>query len=193
MQNLTEKISDKVGEMKGRLEITLADRSSPLAQAMERHIEYLRETGQKKLCGRWIKRFNSLFAVERWCVPNICVKVGRTMIINNLVDPSPDNAMVINYGAVGTNAAAPADADIKLGTEIARAVVASYNNSDNIGYITLFFGYAAANGTLKEAGLFSDATGVADTGILVSHAAINVVKSALNTLTIDWTLTLSDA
>jgi hypothetical protein len=191
--NIRKKVSDKIGALKGRLVMTFADGSSAKAKRMEKRIIALRDSGQMEKCSKLIREFNKLFMVRRILVPNMCVKVGRTMIVNNLTSSSPTNAMRITYGAVGTNAAAPTDADTQLGTELARATVASATNSDNVGYVTLFFGYSAANGALKEAGLFSDASATVNSGVLVSHAAINVTKANTNTLTIDWTLTLNDA
>jgi len=122
---------------------------------------------------------------------NLIVTVGRTMIADNLTNASPDNTMVINYVALGTDDTAPSAGDTTLGAESYRNTIASETNSNNIAYFTGFFSAVECNGTYKEAGLFADATGVADSGILFSFVAIDETKAVTETLTIDWTITIS--
>jgi hypothetical protein len=122
---------------------------------------------------------------------NIIPTVGRTMIADNLTNASPDNAMRVNYVALGSDGTAVANSDTTLTAETYRNTVASETNSNNIAYITGFFNATEDDGTYLEAGLFSDGTASADTGILLSHVNINVTKSNTETLTIDWSLTIS--
>jgi len=122
---------------------------------------------------------------------NLIVTVGTTMIADNLSNSSPDNTMKVNYVALGTDDTSPAVGDTTLGTETYRNTIASSTNSNNIAYFTGFFTMDECTGTYKEAGLFSDATGVADSGILLSKVAIDVTKDNTETLTIDWTVTIS--
>lgn len=122
---------------------------------------------------------------------NLIPTVGRTLLANNLTDSSPDNDPRINYAALGTGTTAPANADTTLETESYRNTIASQTNADNIGYATAFFGAAETTGTFREAGLFCDGAAGADTGILFSRVAINVTKSGVETLTIDFTITIS--
>jgi len=119
---------------------------------------------------------------------NVICTVGKTMIANNLTDAAPDNDPRINYGALGSNVAAPVAGDTQLGTETYRNLVASETNSANVAYITLFFSATECNGTYKEAGLFSNGTGAADSGVLVSHVAIDETKTVAQTLTIEWSI-----
>ena len=122
---------------------------------------------------------------------NLIPTVGRTLLANNLTDASPDNDPRVNYVALGTGVTAPTNADTTLETESYRNTVASETNDDNIGFVTGFFSAPEVNGTFREAGLFCDGGAGADTGILFSRVAINVTKTALETLTIDWTITIS--
>ncbi|HLB57770.1 MAG TPA: hypothetical protein VJL60_03040 [Gammaproteobacteria bacterium] len=122
---------------------------------------------------------------------NIICTVGKTMIANNLTDASPDNAMRVNYSALGTNVAVPDASDTQLGTETYRNAIASETSSGAVAYLTAFYSAAECNGTYKEFGLFSNGTASANSGILLSHIAINVTKSVLETLTIDYTITVS--
>lgn len=122
---------------------------------------------------------------------NVICTVAKTMIANNLTATSPTNAPRINYVALGTGTTTPAASDTILETEVYRNAVASQTNSNNIAYITGFFTATEDSGTYRECGLFSDGSASADSGILVSHVAINVTKSLTETLTIDWTLTIN--
>ncbi len=123
---------------------------------------------------------------------NIVPTVGRAAIAMHLsnVTPSPSTLMA-NYSAVGTGTDAPDNADTTLQTETARTVVASRTNSSNVAYITGFFGATDVSGTLREAALFIAGTASADTGTLLSRVAINITKAVTETLTLDWTITIS--
>lgn len=123
---------------------------------------------------------------------NIIPTAGRAAIANQLTQssPSPD-PLRINYVGVGTGVTAPANGDTALETETFRNLVASQTNADNIAYITMFIGAAEDTGTYREAGLFIDGTASVDTGTLFSHVAINITKGGTETLTLDWTVTIS--
>jgi len=122
---------------------------------------------------------------------NIIPTVGRTLIANQLTDATPTNDPRINYVALGSGTNVPANSDTTLQTETYRNAVASETNSNNIAYITGFFSATEVTGTFREAGLFADAVDTPDDGVLCSRVAINVTKSVTETLTIDWTLTIS--
>jgi hypothetical protein len=125
---------------------------------------------------------------------NIIPTVARTMIADNLTNGTPDNEMVIEYIALGTGSTAVNNTDVKLVTETYRNSVASKTNSNNIAYISGFFSATECNGTYKEAGIFCNATGIADSGILLSRVLLNdptgIAKSNTETLTLDWVLTI---
>lgn len=122
---------------------------------------------------------------------NLIPTVGRTMIANNLTSGSPTNSMLINYAALGSSTTAPANGDTQLTTETYRNAIASKTNASNIAYATAFFSQTETSGTFREAGIFCNATGTANSGVLLSHVSINVTKSTSQKLTIDWTLTIS--
>jgi len=124
---------------------------------------------------------------------NIIPTVGRTLIANNLTDAAPDNDMLISHAALGTDDTTVLEADTTLGTETYRNAIASMTNSNNIAYATAYYNQTECNGTYKEAGIFCDGAGGADTGILLSHVNIDVTKSNTQKLTVDWTLTLLSA
>lgn len=123
---------------------------------------------------------------------NIVPTVGRSAIANNLTSPSPTPSnILVNYVGVGTGTNVPANGDTQLQTEIARNVAASRTNDNNVAYVTGFFAATEAVAALKEAALFIAATAIANSGTLLSRVAINVTKSNTETLTLDWTITIS--
>lgn len=123
---------------------------------------------------------------------NIIPTVGRTAIANSLTHSSPSPANIrVNYVALGTGTNAPANSDTTLQTETYRNSVASQTNASNIAYQTGFFSATETSGTFREAGLFMVGTASANTGTLLSRVAINITKSTSETLTLDWTITLS--
>ena len=122
---------------------------------------------------------------------NIVPTVGRTMIANNLTAASPTNAIRLNKAALGTGTNTPANSDTQLQTETYRNDLASRTNASNIAYVSAFYNATETTGTYREAGIFSDGTGSANTGVLVSRVAINITKTNTQTLTLDWTLTIS--
>lgn len=123
---------------------------------------------------------------------NLIPTVGRTALASYLGSVSGSPATLYpNYVALGSNAAAPTNADTQLGTETYRNQVASRTYSSNIAYITGFFTATETTGTYREAGLFIAGGAGANTGTLFSHVAINITKSNTETLTLDWTITIS--
>ncbi len=128
---------------------------------------------------------------KQWIVENLVPTVARTMIANNLTSASPTNVMKITHCALGSSSTAAANADTQLGTETYRNAIASITNAGNIAYATGFFTATETSGTYNEIGIFSNGTGSANTGILISHVITTIVKTTSQTLTIDWTITFS--
>lgn len=125
-------------------------------------------------------------------VKNLIPTVGRAVIANQLTSASPSPASPrINYSALGTNTSTPANGDTTLGTETFRKAIASQTNSNNVAYCTAFYTATEVSGTFREAGLFINGTGTVDSGVLFSRVAINITKTTSETLTIDYTLTIS--
>lgn len=123
---------------------------------------------------------------------NIFCTVGKNSIAQRLSGNTTGNIGIINYCAVGTNGTAANIADIKLGTELFRKLVSVRTVTGNAVEFRTFFTESEANGTLLEVGLFGDnATITADSGVLYSHRVISRTKTNLETLTVDWTLTIS--
>lgn len=142
-----------------------------------------------------VRKLNSICKVEILEFENIIPTVGRTLLANNLTTNSPTNDPYINYTALGTGSTAVANSDTQLATESYRKATASATNSSNVGYVAAFYTASECNGTYKEAGLFCNASGTVNSGVLFSRVLLNaptgIVKSITETLTIDYTITIS--
>ena len=122
---------------------------------------------------------------------NAITLLGLNMLAKRIAQTGND--CNITYGAVGTGAfPASPSASTTLVTELARKLVTTISASGSVASIRTFFGASAANGTLKEFGLFGEAaTAAADSGTMFNHAQITEVKSPSETLTIESTITFS--
>ena len=125
-------------------------------------------------------------------VKNLIPTAGRAAIANWLTQASPSPASIkLNYTALGTGVTAPANGDTQLQTETYRKAVSSTTNSNNIAYATAFYTAAECSGTFTEAGIFMNGTGSANSGTLFSRVAISITKTTSQSLTIDYTITIS--
>lgn len=122
---------------------------------------------------------------------NIVPTTGRELIANNLTAASPTNAPRVTHVALGSGTNTPANGDTTLQTEVYRNAAASRTNVSNVAYITGFFSAVETTGTYREVGVFCNGTGTVDTGVLLSRVAVNITKTSSETLTLDWTLTIS--
>lgn len=121
---------------------------------------------------------------------NLIATVGRSVFAQRLAQDYTYTG-AIKYGALGSSTTAPANGDVKLGTEVFRKAPASYSATANKAYITFSFAVAEAVGTHKEFGTFIDGSGTVDTGILFSHVAVDWVKTGTQSLTVDCVYTIS--
>jgi len=175
--------------LRGELKIYLTDLKT--AADFRLHDEIVKRMKAGLPFMELVRELNKMAKAKIFEIKNLNPTVGRTMIMNNLTSPSPTDVMLANYTALGTGVTAPANGDTTLQTETFRKVVASRTNSLNVGYITAFYSAPETSGTFREAGIFSNGTGAANSGVLVVRAAINITKTIIQTLTIDHILTLN--
>ena len=124
-------------------------------------------------------------------IKNTFVTAGKNSIASALKGNTDNNQGIITYCAVGTSVVAATLADTGLTTEIFRKLVSVRSVSGNVATFQTFFTITEANGTLREAGLFGDAaSGTANSGTLFSKLAINRTKTASDTLTMSWDITI---
>jgi len=177
-------------KIKGKVKATVARMKKP--QHFRLYEEILRRIKMKLPFIDLVRELNYLCTIRIFETPNTVCTVGRSMIADNLTNSGPDHTMLVNYTAVGDDSTAPVIGDTALGNETYRKTPpASLTNSNNIAYITAFYTAAEAIDTHKECGLFSDGSGVADSGVLLIHASIDISKTGVDTLTVDHTLTIS--
>lgn len=132
-------------------------------------------------------------------VPNTIVTTGRNHIANRLGTASPDTRM--SFMGIGTGSVAVAAGDTALGTEVAGNGYArismsntSGSNSVNVtnAVVTYSATFAANNPTvevvLREAGIFNASTA----GTMLCRTVFPIVtKQPADTLTVNWTITVS--
>ncbi len=123
---------------------------------------------------------------------NLVPTVGRSVLAQRLAGTLTYTG-TINYAAVGSATTTPTNGDTQLGTEVYRQTITSGTFVNNIAYLSCFIAQGSATGTHNEGGLFIDGTGSANSGQLFSHVLFTpaIVKGALNSLTLDVTLTLT--
>ena len=190
MKNISKKEDLK---LTGKYKFTVAKLEILEHFALNKKINMLREKGKEYIS--LVRKLNEICQTRIYESKNIIPTVGRSLIADNLANSSPTNTMKINYSAIGFSTTAVANSDLILVNEQYRRVIASTTSSDNIVYISSFYGVGEAVGTYYEHGLFSDATGVADSGILFSRVLLNtgsgIIIGATETLTIDYQLIIS--
>ena len=125
---------------------------------------------------------------------NMVLTLAKNAIADRLRGTSANNRGTITYIGVGTGTTAPVAGNTKLEAELFRKLLSVREISasgDNIAEFTVFFTTSEANGSLSEAGLFGDnASATTDSGILYCRTLINRVKTASDTLTMVWQLTI---
>lgn len=141
--------------------------------------------------GWWELRNVKTGKVRRGRFTNMFVTLGKNSLADSLRGTTANNKGIITYCAMGTNTVAPALSDTQLGAEVGRKLISLREVNGKSAVFTTFFTTSEVVGTLREAGLFGDdASMTANSGTLFARAAINRTKSANDTLTIQWTVTI---
>lgn len=126
---------------------------------------------------------------------NMVVNTGLYAIAARLAgtDIPANTKGAITYCAVGTGTNAPAAGNTDLQTELDRKQIAVRSSTNAVATFRTYFNTGEANGALKEVGLFGDdATSTTDSGTLFCRANIDKTKTAANSLTIDWEISIAD-
>lgn len=132
-------------------------------------------------------------------VPNTIVTSGKNHIANRLGVASPDTRM--SFMGIGTGSTAVAPENTALGVELSGSGYARVSMSNTSGansvavsgaVVTYSATFAANNPTnevvLREAGIFNALTA----GVMLCRTVFPIVtKQAPDTLTINWTITVS--
>ena len=179
--------------IKGVYKITKAKIETTEQWALHDKIKALRNLGKEYM--HLVRELNQMCKTEITVVENIVPTVGRALLADNLANTSPTDDPRINFTALGSLDTAVSNADTTLATEVFRKTTASGTNADNVAFITAFYDATETTGTYKEAGLFCNGTASVDSGVLFSRVLLNptsgIVKSSTETLTIDYTITIT--
>lgn len=190
MIHIFKKKQDKamIGDRLYRVQVNSI--TTPTEWNIHQQIEKLRKAGKPYI--ELVRELNRICAVQQVETHNLLPTAGRAAVASHLTAGSPSpSTLRVNYVALGSGSASPANADTTLATEVYRNLTASATNSNNIAYITGFFSATETNGTYAEVGLFIAGTASANTGSLFSRALLSVTKSSVQTLTVDYIITIS--
>lgn len=193
---------------KGLHLLTVCNMESPRAKRLEAIIEliiakknFLLKTGQltkerhKKL---WLEyhwfldQLNKRFKVRQYALENVTVTVGRSVLAQRLSGTTTYTG-IVNYCALGDSAASPVVSNTTLGNETYRKALSPSTYTNNIAYLETFFSSTDTDGTFEEYGFFIDGDGNPDTGQLFNRFTQTVVKSNVESLNVQSTITINDA
>jgi hypothetical protein len=190
MENTLHKKAREGAKMKGVYTITRAFLETPAQFALDARICAERLLGNP--VEDLVRQLNAMCRTEKMVIENIIPTVARTAIAAQLTDATPSPASIlITHMALGTGVTAPANGDTQLQTEVYRNAIASLTQANNVAYMTGFFSSTETTGTYKEVALFMAGTLTVNTGTIFSRTAINITKTSVQTLTIDYTVTIS--
>ena len=126
--------------------------------------------------------------VEKKFFHNVITKDGREMMMEHLLESAPSADMYVTEIALGTDATTVSEDDTDMTTETYRNDVTSHAQGSgatrNIGYVTGFFSQTECSGDYKEVGIFCG-------DVLFSHCNIDVSKTTVQKMTVDWVITFS--
>lgn len=116
---------------------------------------------------------------------NLIVQVGKNFLANAILNTSSSPFVAMAIGS-GTNS--PTTADTTLQTELARVVFTTSSVAANVVSLSTTFNAGVGTGAIVEAGIFNSST---TGGTMLSHVAFSVInKGTLDTLTVNWTVTV---
>ena len=119
-------------------------------------------------------------------IKNLVVTVGKNFIASRMAGTA---SAVMSHMAVGSSSTAPITANTDLGTTLgARKALTSTTNTNNTVVYVATFAPGEGTGAIVEAGIFNALT--AGT-MLCRTTFLAVNKSSLDTLTINWTVTIN--
>lgn len=122
---------------------------------------------------------------------NMVLTAGKNSMADALRGTTANNKGIITYCALGTSPVAPALGDTGLTAELFRKQISVREVANNVATFSTFFTTAEAIGTLREAALFGDdASSTPGSGTPFCKVAINRVKTANDTLTAVWSVTI---
>jgi hypothetical protein len=104
------------------------------------------------------------------------------------LNTTPSETLYINYFAVGSGTTTAAKTDTTLETEVFRKSVTQKTYTSTVFSCVCELSPAEAVGTIREFGIFANATDVADDGLLISRVNVNIEKNAATKYVITYEL-----
>jgi len=125
--------------------------------------------------------------VEERVVNNLVVTAGKSYICDLLIGAATEGFTYCGVGASGQTPS-PSDTDLLSPIGPRRRVTDRFKVGSTATFST-FFGSQDNNGTWREAGLFTSASG----GVMLSRAVFPtpLVKDEAKTVTLDWDIEVS--
>lgn len=118
-------------------------------------------------------------------IPNLVVTVGKYFIADRMIGTG---SAVMSHMAVGTSNVNLAAGNTALDSELSRVALVSATRTDNVVRYVATFDPGVGTGALVEAGIFNDGTA----GTMLCRTVFPVVtKEAIDTLTINWDVTIN--
>lgn len=119
---------------------------------------------------------------------NLVVATGKSYIASRMIS---NNTPLVSHMAIGTANVAPSSNNVLLLGEIGRAVINSFNISDNTVTFSSQFGAGVGTGTISEAGIFNSQNTTANTGTMLCRVNFNDInKGASDIIVISWNVTV---
>lgn len=181
------------GGITGRILFSNLLIENPTARAIDEYLSTARDIPQETF-RRLMAELRSLCPVVReLAVSNQVILAARSELAKRLCGTQAYTG-IVNYGALGSGSTAVSDADTVLDTEVARALVGSATETDDVATIDFYYSKSATSGTYEEFGTFIDGTGSADSGLLFNRALTGGwTKTSLEGMTVSVELTFNAA
>jgi len=116
---------------------------------------------------------------------NLVVTVGKAFVASALIAAS---ASPFTHVACGSSSTVAALANTTLGSELARVAATTSNPTTVTSLFVAAFPAGTGTGTIEEVGIFNNAI---DGTMFSRYLTGSYVKSAGDTLTVSWTITVS--
>lgn len=117
-------------------------------------------------------------------VKNLVVTAGRNWIASRMAGATD---AVMSHMAIGTGPTTPAAGNTSLSVEAGRVALTSTSRTNNQVTYSAFFPAGTGTGGIQEAGVFNSAS----LGTMLCRTVFATInKDVLDTLTINWTVTV---
>lgn len=117
-------------------------------------------------------------------IKNLVVAAGKSWIASRMVNAAD---AVMSHMAIGTGTVTPNTSNTALGAQVARVALTSTSRTNNQVTYSASFPAGTGTGSITEAGIFN----ASSLGTMLCRTVFSEVnKDILDTLTINWTVTI---